>query len=172
MKSLNSYSGNVATQTWSKSLSWLIKKKGSNRLAKSLGFVPQGKANVDITRPTSNTYSDALKKPVSKSGQAAAQSHQPGPRRRPWHQTDPSASPDRRLYNDTNRLMESRQEKERNDTRDRYSDQWDTDNMTQDLPRCYHCNESNHMVDSCRHRTKVTCFTCNGRGHKAKHSWH
>ena len=79
------------------------------------------------------------------------------------------AFPDRRSYNDTNRLMESRQEKGRNDTRDRYSNQWDTDNMTQNLPRNYNCNESNHMVDSWRHRTKVTCFTCNGRGHKAKH---
>ena len=149
-----------------------LNKKGSNRLAKSLGLVPQGKANVHITKPTNNTYSDALKKPVSKSGQATVQSNRSGPRRRPLHQTDHSASPDTRSYNDTNRPIESRQEKWRNDTRDRYSNQWDTDNMAQNLPRCYNCNESNHMVDSCRHRTKVTCFTCNGRGHKAKHCWH
>ena len=149
-----------------------LNKKGSNRLAKSLGLVPQGKANVDITKPTNNTYSDALKKPVSKSGQATAQSNRSGPRRRPLHQTDHSASPDTRSYSDTNRPMESRQEKGRNDNRDRYSNQWDNDNMAQNLPRCYNCNESNHMVDSCRHRTKVTCFTCNVRGHKAKHCWH
>ena len=109
---------------------------------------------------------------LTKGNNATAQSNRSGPRRRPLHQTDHSASPDTRSYSDTNRPMESRQEKGRNDSRDRYSNQWDTDNMAQNLPRCYNCNESNHMVDSCRHRTKVTCFTCNGRGHKAKHCWH
>ena len=44
--------------------------------------------------------------------------------------------------------LASRQEKGRNDTRDRFSNQWDTDNMTQNLPRCYNCNESNHMVNA------------------------
>ena len=40
---------------------------------------------------------------------------------------------------------------------------------TRGLPRCYNCHELNHMVDSCRYKSKVTCFRCNGVGHKEKH---
>ena len=34
--------------------------------------------------------------------------------------------------------------------------------------RCWFCGETNHVSHNCRHGRKITCYTCQGQGHKAK----
>ena len=43
--------------------------------------------------------------------------------------------------------------------------------LIHDLPRCYNCFRTNHMIDPCRHKSRLTCFKCNGLGHKEKHCY-
>ena len=171
-----------------------LTKNGSNKLAKSLQLRTIPTANSDVTKTGKKRgYSDALKKaPPSVPRRAVTQAHTQATRRVPLtgptqNQACPDSPPggapvNARVRQQPPRSWQTGQTRDRDFLHERHSDedyvgtrQYFTDNQsrsdfrTQELPRCFNCHETNHMSDSCRHKTKVTCFKCGRRGHKEKH---
>ena len=43
-----------------------------------------------------------------------------------------------------------------------------TKSGTNNQSRCWNCGESGHVINSCKHSSRLRCFTCNKFGHKSK----
>ena len=167
-----------------------LTKKGTNKLAKYLQLRTIPTVDSDVTKSDKKRgYSDALKKPPSASRRVGTQAHtqatRPGPLTGPAQNQAGSNSPPGgathavRVRQQPPR-WQAGQSWDRDFRHERLNDedhgrQRSTDKQprsdfrTQELPRCFNCYETNHMSDSCRHKTKVTCFKCGCRGHKEKH---
>ena len=148
--------------------------------------IPEGQNSPRVKK---RGYSDALKKPPSACRRVGTQAHtqatRPGPLTGPAQNKACSNSPPGgathavRVKQQAPRWQaglswdwDFRHERlnDEDHGRQRSSDkQPRSDFRTQELPRCFNCYENNHMSDSCRHKTKVTCFRCGPRGYKEKH---
>ena len=178
-----------------------LTKSGTNRLAKTLNLKIRSSANMDVTKKTRKTYTEAVARGSSPTYEGNNQAHvrtQATGRRRNTQANQnatlrPRGNPSNVQRPAGRENSFNTQSREERPSRPRHDDarnhhlpepnyaqtHQDSDLVSSnyyyplihDLPRCYNCFETNHMIDSCRHKSKVTCFKCNGLGHKEKHCY-